>query len=587
LPVWAGAVKLPDLYVFESANSFSPVEVKQGGVLKLDYTIANNGTLCIPGPCDEVFGPAYGPWEEAVIIYKSQTPDAEFILLGTIPFTGVLNPMEEHRGQADFQVPADLPPGKYRVIVHGDYVSDDPNGRVLETDEENNREILDTKLTILERAVILYVDDDGALDPGAGDPNVSDPCESGSSEHPFDSIQEAIDVSFDGDTVLVADGTYTGDGNRDIDFRGKAITVRSENGPATCIIDCNGTRSDPRPGHGGFYFHSGEGADSVVSGFTITNGGASAGSGIFCSEASPTIENNIIAGNTAYVGREGGGDGGGVYCYEASPVIVDNLIMGNVAGGSGGGIYANGSSVLLINNTLTANHARGTRFPFRSPGRGGAICCVNSSFLTVVNCTVIGNKAHDLGGAWEQPGEGGAVFHRYSSLTVVNSILRANKPDEIFSDSGQPTDDVTYSNVEGGWPGQGNIDGDPCFAGPGYWDENSTPDDANDDFWVEGDYHLKSQGGRWDSKEGRWTTDDVTSPCIDGGDPMSPVGAEAFPNGGIVNMGAYGGTAQGSKSYFGKAGCETVMAGDVNGDCAIDFRDLELMSLHWCEDNNP
>jgi hypothetical protein len=132
--------------------------------------------------------------------------------------------------------------------------------------------------------------------------------------------------------------------------------------------------------------------------------------------------------------------------------------------------------------------------------------------------------------------------------------------------------------------GAGNIDYDPCFADLGYWDPNGTLEDTNDDFWVMGDYHLKSQAGRWDSNEGRWVMDDVTSPCIDAGDPMSPIGLEPFPNGGIINMGAYGGTTEASKSYFGGPVCATIIAGDVNGDCKVNFLDFRLMSLHWLED---
>ena len=77
--------------------------------------------------------------------------------------------------------------------------------------------------------------------------------------------------------------------------------------------------------------------------------------------------------------------------------------------------------------------------------------------------------------------------------------------------------------------------------------------------------------------------DDVTSPCIDAGDPNSYLGDEPFPNGGVVNMGAYGGTAQASKSYFGQPLCETVIAGDLNGDCQVDFTDLAILMRHWLE----
>ena len=109
---------------------------------------------------------------------------------------------------------------------------------------------------------------------------------------------------------------------------------------------------------------------------------------------------------------------------------------------------------------------------------------------------------------------------------------------------------VLYSNVEGGFFGEGNIDIDPLFADSGYWDPNGTPDDASDDFWIEGDYHLKSQAGRWDPNSQSWVVDDVTSPCIDAGDPNMPVGDEPMPNGGRINMGAYSGTPEASKSYI-------------------------------------
>jgi hypothetical protein len=129
------------------------------------------------------------------------------------------------------------------------------------------------------------------------------------------------------------------------------------------------------------------------------------------------------------------------------------------------------------------------------------------------------------------------------------------------------------------------IEANPEFASPGYWDLNATPDHQYDDFWVEGDYHLKSQAGRWDQKIQSWVKDDVTSPCIDAGDPMSPIGEEPFPNGGRINIGAYGGTAETSKSYFGEPVCETIIAGDINGDCKVNFEDLSIMSQHWLGDN--
>jgi len=317
----------------------------------------------------------------------------------------------------------------------------------------------------------------------------------------FATIQAAIDDSNDGDTVLVADGTYTGDGNRDIDFHGKAITVKSENGPENCIIDCNGRLRDE---HRGFRFHSGEDANSAIIGFTIVNSHPR----LYCRPFPPFAC---------------GPRGGAIQCEgwtgrPASPTI-GNCIVCNSAAADGFGVFI---------------------------GHDGG-------FPTLINCTISGNG-------------GGALFaEAMSGATLSNCILWGNGSNEI--DLGGASVAASYCDIEGAWPGTGNIDADPCFADP----EN-------------GDYHLKSQGGRWDPNGGRWTIDEVTSPCIDAGDPMTPVGAELFPNGGVVNMGAYGGTMEASKSYFGAAPCETIVAGDVNGDCKVDFLDFRLLALHWLEE---
>jgi len=104
-------------------------------------------------------------------------------------------------------------------------------------------------------------------------------------------IQAGIDAAVNGDTVLVADGTYKGEGNKNIDFKGKAITVQSENGAGNCIIDCEGSGR-------GFYFHQSEGYTSVISGFSVTNGhvfGTEAGGGIYCYRSAPKINDCIIS----------------------------------------------------------------------------------------------------------------------------------------------------------------------------------------------------------------------------------------------------------------------------------------------------
>jgi hypothetical protein len=122
-----------------------------------------------------------------------------------------------------------------------------------------------------------------------------------------------------------------------------------------------------------------------------------------------------------------------------------------------------------------------------------------------------------------------------------------------------------YCCIEGWTPergGIGNIDADPLFVAV---DQN--------------DFHLKSQAGHWDGVSQAWVLDDVASPCIDAGDPNSPVGREPFPNGGLVNMGAYGGTCEASKSWFGAGPDPAVVAADLNGDGRVDAEDLRLAIL--------
>ena len=165
----------------------------------------------------------------------------------------------------------------------------------------------------------------------------------------YATIQAAINASTDGDEVVLLPGTYTGWGNRDLDFWGKAITVRSVDphvpqGVASTIIDCQGTEREP---HRGFLFHSGETSGAIVAGLTIVNGygettryeeellgGASpVGGAILCVGSSPTITHCIIDGNAA------ASHGGGICCTDnSSPSIINCIISRSTAGGDGGGI---------------------------------------------------------------------------------------------------------------------------------------------------------------------------------------------------------------------------------------------------------
>ncbi len=133
-------------------------------------------------------------------------------------------------------------------------------------------------------------------------------------------IQEGIDAASEGDTVLVAPGTYVGELNRGLDFGVKNITLRSESGAEETAIDCE--HQDR-----GFHFHGGQDATSLVDGFTILNGIAEMGGGIYCDQSSPAITSCTFSGNTAVEG------GGGICCDQSSPTIAGCVFSDNSAGG--------------------------------------------------------------------------------------------------------------------------------------------------------------------------------------------------------------------------------------------------------------
>ncbi|MGA1795417.1 MAG: right-handed parallel beta-helix repeat-containing protein, partial [bacterium] len=214
----------------------------------------------------------------------------------------------------------------------------------------------------------------------------------------YDSIQGAIDDAADGEYILVHDGTYPGN----INFKGKGIVLRSENGSAKTIIDGGAQGSVVT-------FNTYEGASSVLEGFTLQNGSAANGGGIHCSFSSPVITRCTIARNAAT------SHGGGIYCYCSSALITNTIVSGN-RGGSSGGIYCISSSPLILNTTITGNVG----------GSYGGIWCDYQPFPTLRNC-----------------------------------ILWNNLPGEIYPDNLA----VTHSIIRGGYAGEGNINGDPLFVG--------------------------------------------------------------------------------------------------------------------------
>jgi parallel beta-helix repeat protein len=386
------------------------------------------------------------------------------------------------------------------------------------------------------------VDDDAPNDPGPGDPNNGDAVEGGSLEYPFDTIQEAIDAAHDGDTVWLGNGVYAGPGNRDLDFHGKAIVVRSISGnPKACIIDCQGTGPDP---HCGFYLHSGEAETSVIEGLTITNGHATYGGAVSCEDgSSPTLTNCIFSGNQAAFG-------GGVSCYySCSPRLINCTISGNrVFWAHGGGVYCVGdSSPTLTNCTISGNSADLS---------GGGVFCEHLSSPTPTDYTTSGNSADSCGG--------GADCEFSPSATLTNCILWGDTPQEI---AGSPA--VTYSDVQGGWSGTGNIDADPLFVNSDSGDCRLSSGSPCIDAGCNGGM-PRDTGDLDDDGD----TNEITPLDLDGegrffDDPNTADTGCGFSA--IVDMGTY---------EFGGSGPQPC-PGDMDGDRDVDQSDLGILLAAW------
>jgi hypothetical protein len=406
----------------------------------------------------------------------------------------------------------------------------------------------------------------------------------------YPTIQEGIDASTDGDTVLVQPGTYV----ENINFNGHNIVLGSlflTTGDTTYIAE---TIIDGDSSGTVVTFENGETSTAVISGFTIKDGLSSRGGGIFCEAANPTIRRNYIVNNFVYYEWQYGGAfgagvfclnshanvlenyissnreydnvwsyggglfcgensgaiilnnhisnngvsyGGGIYIISANPVLINNIISGNTSSG-GGGIFCSGSSSPIIKgNSIIGNHAwrGGGIFSYDSEIRidgnyicqnisrqGGGILCESASSLQIANNIIVNNQLifpdsvleYGYGAGiyccWSAEiivvnnvivgneidrrvyiGFGGGIYCEGNpTVTINNTILRDNTADDGPEIYGEPI--VIFSDIQGGWEGEGNIDVDPLFRNP----EN-------------GDFHLMSTA----------CGDPHDSPCIDAGHP--------------------------------------------------------------------
>ena len=248
----------------------------------------------------------------------------------------------------------------------------------------------------------------------------------------YSSISAAIQAADHGDTVLVADGTYSGVNNRNLFFDGKEILVTSVNGPDSCIIDCESARR-------AVLFTSGESYSSRFSGFTVKNGYSSYGGAVSIEDSSPLIGNCIFLDNIST------SDGGAVYCSGSSAKLVDCIFQDNHAGDDGGGLFLTDSSVNISNCLIYSNFATDL---------GGGVFCENYSSPNILNSTFYRNETDNEGG--------GIVAMTNCSPQATSCIFWQNQPQQIYLVGGSIS--VTYSDVDEGYAGTGNIYVNPVFV---------------------------------------------------------------------------------------------------------------------------
>jgi len=343
-------------------------------------------------------------------------------------------------------------------------------------------------------------------------------------------IQEGIDASSDSDTVLVQPDTYY----ENINFNGHNIVLGSLYLTTEDTSYISQTSIDGDSSGSVVILENNEDSTAVITGFTIQNGLALYGGGIFCWNSSVKILGNIIRGNYAVSDIDSNGHGGGIYCMDndydvevkieicrnkiieniavaypfregygggifcdrTDAVINENIISHNFStgtGSGGGGICASNSDALIeynIINDNVADRGSGIYCVYNSDSEihhnlifnnlGGGIACLNNSHANIVNNTIFENVL-----------AGGIMAHTLSYPTVRNNIIRNNHEFEIYA-GGPGVPIVEYNNVLDGWEGEGNIDVDPLFRNP-----------ENDDF------HLMAT----------YCDDPYDSPCIDAGHP--------------------------------------------------------------------
>lgn len=300
----------------------------------------------------------------------------------------------------------------------------------------------------------------------------------------YSTIQSAINSATDGDTVIVAEGTYY----ENIRFYGKGILVgstfvldgNSEHILKTIIDGSKPTQSDTASC---VLFIDDEDSTSIIEGFTITGGTGTAwedehgaglyyeGGGILTAFSAPVIRHNIIRDNKAARVKSGAtsAGGGGIRCGDGNTTIIGNIIINN-KGLYGGGIVMNYTKGTIKNNIVVNNEVNDFKSTPFAPDHitfgGGGIWINSGGPNLVVNNTIVANSSAGGGSTWA--GFGGGIFS--AGIAVIkNNIVWANTQENGSQIRKSGTDIITeYNNVEDGIDGNGNISLEPMFSNENY-----------------------------------------------------------------------------------------------------------------------
>jgi hypothetical protein len=309
----------------------------------------------------------------------------------------------------------------------------------------------------------IHVDDNAPGDPSPGDAAVSDPQEDGTSAHPFDRVQEAIDVAADGASVFIHAGTYHGT----IDLLGKSITLTGFDPDDPNVVTwpvIDGGRIGPVVS-----LTQGEGSNCVLSGLVITGGWGRYVAAIHCFGSSPTIVNCLIVGNRAIEP-----DSAPVYCVDSDVTFINCTISDNQAGLSGAALYAVDSSITVVNSILWGNtpaeiQASGTGRPFvrystvaggwPGPGcRGDDPVLVHAGYWAVPDESDASPGPDDPNAVWvmgdyhlqSRAGRYNHMIHKWVLDRVTSPCIDAGDPDLPVGSETPPNGGVINRGAYGG-----------------------------------------------------------------------------------------------------------------------------------------